>query len=755
MGPGEYHGAAERYRAYWRETPDGLFTVRVEPSGRFVFEGLNPALEARSGLSNTMFAGLTPQEAFSPEDAAAIVSRYRQCVERGGPISYPETLHLPKGRLHWETSLAPLRDDTGEIKLLLGTARDVTDRVELQAALSSSAKQLRAVIARVPDILYTAPPKPLPDFVSPRFFDYTGLDPNARVEDWISFVNPDDFDEVMSVMASEQTHLEAEVRLRGRDGEFRWFLVRADVVETPLGLRWFGVATDIHAVKSSAREIEDLNARLTDVLDSISDCYCTVGRDWRLQTANTNAARWFGRPEDQLLGVDIRDWFLSGDVRVDVFDKAMAGRGPFRLEWMSAFRQDRWVELHGYPSADGYGIFFRDVTERRQAQIKVEDARSLLQGSLDAMTAEIALLDRDGRIVAVNEAWRRSTARLGYGWPQHGVGASFVEVCRQAIEAFDEAAVARALRDLPSGRMKRFSRAFVLGAGAHLRWYQQRITQFQKGAETYFVAAHEDVTEVARAQAALREISGKLLSVQEDERQRIAVELHDSTSQHLVALGLGVARLRRTLDPDGRADSVLDDMAGSLDEALKEIRVLSYLMNPPNLERDGLATTARNFVDGFGRRTGLHTAFRLEGPLEDFSLDVQRTVFRVIQEALSNVHRHARANGVEVELTQTATGLSLRIADDGCGIEEIHTPSFPGAQLGVGISGMRARVEQLGGMLTIGRDGAGTVLRAAIPWSATAVRRARPRKAPVRPPVARPAIEPLTLVQGERPSFVP
>lgn len=753
MGPGHYDGAAERYGAYWRDTPDGLFTVKVEPDGRFVFEGLNPALERRSGIRNLEFAGRTPEEALSPEGAAAVIARYRQCIASGKPISYPETLDLPNGRMHWETSLAPLRDDSGEIRLLLGSARDVTDRVALQSQLSASAKHLRAVVARVPDILYTAAPGALPDFVSPRFFDYTGLDPNAPAEDWVTFVNPDDYHRVMAQMSSDATRLEEEIQIRGRDGEFRWFLVRADIVDAAVGRRWFGVATDIHAVKVAAKEISELNARLTDVLDSISDCYCTMDSDWRLLTANKNAAIWFGRPEGELIGADMRTWLMKGDVRLEIADRAMAVRAPFRLEWESAFRRDRWVELHGYPSGDGYGIFFRDITDRRLAQIEVEDARSLLQGSLDAMTAEIALLDREGVIVAVNAAWRRSAARLGDGWPQHGVGASFIEVCRAAVEAFDEAAVARALRELRSGRIKRFSRAFVLGAGAHLRWYQQRITQFQRGEDSYFVAAHEDVTEVARAQAALREVSGKLLSVQDDERQRIAVELHDSTSQHLVALGLGVARLRRTLDPDGGADPVLDDMAGSLDEAMKEIRVLSYLMSPPNLERDGLATTAQNFVDGFGRRTGLHTAFRLEGPLDDLSVEVQRTLFRVIQEGLSNVHRHADANGVEVELTRLATGLTLRIADDGCGIKEIHTPSFPGAQLGVGIAGMSARIEQLGGVLTIRSDGAGTVLRAAIPVGAVVVRSHRRPKAPVSRSVRRAPLEPLVQVEAERRSF--
>jgi two-component system, NarL family, sensor kinase len=751
VGPGTNDGGLERYLASWRDSLDGLFTVRVEPEGRFVFESLNPALEFRAGLHNARFAGRTPEEVLSPPVAEMVLTRLRQCIALGRPISYAAVLDFPSGPKQWETSLAPLRDATGEIQVILGSVSDVSERADPPQSRAAGAPNLRAVIERVPDILYTAVPSALPDYVSPQFFDYTGLDRNAPVEAWVEFVNPEDLQRAMVVMASSEERLEEEVRLCGRDGQFRWFLVRADLVETRFGKRWFGVATDIHAVKSAAQQISELNDQLTEVLDSISDCYCTMDGAWRLRTANKNAALWFGRPEEELIGADVRDWFLKGDLRLELVERAIALGEPFRVEWMSVTRVQRWVELHGYPSGDGYGIFFRDVTERRAAQQEVEEARRFLQGSLDAMSAEIALIDHDGVIVAVNEAWRRSIAKMGRQFPRHGVGTTYAEVCAAVSPAFDEMAIARGLRELTAGRIRRYSRAFALNGDESeaLRWIQLRITQFEHGGGTYFVATHEDVTEVARAQTALREISGQLLSVQEDERHRIAVELHDSTSQHLVALGLGVARLRRTMD--GGADPVLDDMAFSLDEAVKEIRVLSYLMNPPNLERDGLAVAARNFVDGFGRRTGLHTSFRLEGAVDKLSSDIQRTTFRVIQEALANVHRHAEAEGVEVELTRANSRLSLRVADDGCGIAEINTPSHPGAQLGVGIAGMRARVEQLGGALSIRSDGAGTVLIASIPLSAklaTPPSRTRRRPslrpaAPIAAPLAALPVKPL------------
>jgi signal transduction histidine kinase len=176
-----------------------------------------------------------------------------------------------------------------------------------------------------------------------------------------------------------------------------------------------------------------------------------------------------------------------------------------------------------------------------------------------------------------------------------------------------------------------------------------------------------------------------------------------------------VARLRRITEPEGESEPVLNDMAGSVGEALKEIRVLTYLLNPPNLERDGLELTAQRFLRGFGARTGLNIAFRAEGELLPIRATIQRAAFRVIQEALSNVHRHAAAAGVEVDVVRRGGVLTIRVADDGCGIGPVDIPGDGAAQLGVGIPGMRSRVAQFGGSLDVTSDGAGTVVKAEIP----------------------------------------
>lgn len=713
LGRSSAEALGRRYGVYWRDSPESLFSVRVLPDGSFVYDGINPAHEQKTGLTPARLVGRTPQEALPPDVAAAVTRCYRRCVAAGIPITYAETLDLPGGRRQWETSLSPVRDRHGRVCLLLGSARDVTERARMQTALARSEQRFRTVTELVPDILFTAPPGELADYMSPRFFAFTGHLSSSSQEAVSAAIHPDDLARFLELSGSPaQQSIELEMRAMSAEGAYRRFLVRAERVAESDVARWYGVATDIEDVKRSVEQIEGLNDRLSAVLNGISDCYFTVGRDWRVTSANPRALEWFDASREQFIGFDLHQSPRLQLVQ-DAISHVLATGEPRHTEQPSRFHAGRWIEIHIYPVAEGASVFFRDITERRVAQSETEQTKHLLQGSLDAMSAQVALLDHTGVIIAVNSAWREAVG--GEEESGHGLGRPYLDVCRSVMPELDEMRVARGLRSLLAGRRRSFSHPYIVTTPTGVQFGQLRINRFRQDDAVRLIAMHEDVTEAARMHAALLQTSERLLSIQEEERQRIAVELHDSTSQHLVALGLGLTRLRRTMDPDGDTEPVLDDMSFSVGEALKEIRVLTYLLNPPNLDRDGLETTVRRFASGFGARTGLSVAFRAEGELHAIRPAIQRAAFRVVQEALSNVHRHADAKGVEVDLARRGGTLTLRVADDGVGIGPLDLDEGDGAQLGVGIPGMRARVAQLGGELEISGDGAGTVVAATIP----------------------------------------
>jgi two-component system sensor histidine kinase UhpB len=219
---------------------------------------------------------------------------------------------------------------------------------------------------------------------------------------------------------------------------------------------------------------------------------------------------------------------------------------------------------------------------------------------------------------------------------------------------------------------------------------------------------------------ATAELELRLLSLQEEVQQRIASDLHDSTCQHLIAASLNMMRLRRTMRDDGSAEKLIDDIDASIDQAQREIRAFSYLLHPQNLQTDGLKIAIEQFVNGFSARTSLKTSLEIAPEVDKLSYERQRAVLRVIQEALMNVFRHARATQVKVAMETMDTHFRLRVTDDGRGMPINQARSGPRAiSFGVGIPAMRARLRQLGGTLEIrslsAAGGRGTTLCAEIP----------------------------------------
>ena len=150
----------------------------------------------------------------------------------------------------------------------------------------------------------------------------------------------------------------------------------------------------------------------------------------------------------------------------------------------------------------------------------------------------------------------------------------------------------------------------------------------------------------------------------------------------------------------GSAERLCDDIDASIDQALREIRAFTYLLHPQNLLADGLKSTIEQFVDGFSARTSLKTSLEIAPEVDKLSYERQRSVLRVIQEALTNVFRHAKATEVKIAMEATDTHFKLRISDNGRGMPIGQARSGPRAiSFGVGIPAMRARLQQMGGTL--------------------------------------------------------
>ena len=230
--------------------------------------------------------------------------------------------------------------------------------------------------------------------------------------------------------------------------------------------------------------------------------------------------------------------------------------------------------------------------------------------------------------------------------------------------------------------------------------------------------------ELEKAQQSLRRLSGQLLQVQDDERRRLARELHDGAGQLLAALNMNLESLQEALK-DQIAPSLnhrLGQSIGLANQVIKETRTLSYLLHPPLLDEAGLRDALHWFIGGFIERSGIQTELEISPEVARLPRTLEIAIFRIIQESLTNIHRHSGSVKASIRLALEGNQILLTIGDQGKGMPSEPTPEDPkkNRKLGVGIAGMRERVLQLGGKFEVAAGNPGTIIKAVFPISSTA-----------------------------------
>jgi signal transduction histidine kinase len=224
----------------------------------------------------------------------------------------------------------------------------------------------------------------------------------------------------------------------------------------------------------------------------------------------------------------------------------------------------------------------------------------------------------------------------------------------------------------------------------------------------------------------LEALNARMTTLQDEERRRIARELHDSVGQLLAAVSMNsalVAAEFHKLSPE--AVRRLAENGVMIEQATKEIRTISHLLHPPLLDEAGLASALRCYVAGFSERSRIVTKLDMPATLAGLSKDAELSIFRVVQECLTNIHRHAGSPTAEIRITQQETCLRVEIEDAGKGISPEKEPVLElSAYTGVGLRGMRERLRPLGGTLHIHSTGHGTQVTAILPVVDTAGARA-------------------------------
>jgi len=250
------------------------------------------------------------------------------------------------------------------------------------------------------------------------------------------------------------------------------------------------------------------------------------------------------------------------------------------------------------------------------------------------------------------------------------------------------------------------------------RWFASRWRSIpdSKCGEARWIGIATDVDDLKQAEARLRQLSLQLMKAQDAERRRIAREIHDTTVQNLAAAAIEIDQVRAGfIPPGGLATHALVEARHLIDQSLQELRTLSYFFHPPMLDELGLASAIRWYARGVEKRAGLRV--EVEGPerMPRYSEEIESALFRVAQEALANVHRHSGSADARIQISCDAERITLEVSDRGRGIPPGHLEGSADAPLGVGIPGMRLRLQQIGGCLKIESSGSGTIVRATVP----------------------------------------
>lgn len=455
-------------------------------------------------------------------------------------------------------------------------------------------------------------------------------------------------------------------------------------------------------------------------IDHVRESAAWIDSDARFIFANDAICSALGYTREELLELTVHD--VDPNFPPDVWpahlenlraQKSLSLESVHRRKDGSTYPVELSLNNLHYNGQEYLFAFGRDITERKQREAELRAKQELLDLAQKAARA----MAFDWYIQKEVNTWSTEQESL-YGLPPGSFDGTY-QSWKKLIHPDDWHLVVESIKSAhETGAVSAEYRVIWPDGSTH--WLAARGQMFfdDEGEPVRMVGFTTDITARKQRDEAMQLLTTRLLHLQDEERRRIARNLHDVTAQDLGAVVVNLAHLRRLVtDLKPEAQTIVTESASLAEQVLQQIRTLSYLLHPPSLDEAGLASALRWYVEGFTKRSGIQVEIEITGMTRRLPLDIETALFRITQECLTNIHRHSGSSVATIRLIKTGQNVILLVKDKGSGmIDEAAGETLDSIQsLGLGILGMRQRLRQFGGALELNSNEHGTEIIASVP----------------------------------------
>lgn len=667
----------------------------------------------------------------------------------------------------------------------MSITRNITDRTSTEEALRNNENQLRLITDSIPLLISYVDRNHRYRFVNRNYSEWFGKPREEIIGKHLSEILGEAayqmiLPEVEKALAGEEVIFERLVPYKSGE-RFIHVNYVPDFDQTTRQVRGFNAfVQDISERKRADEALRKSEEWLRSIFEASRDGIL-VEDDEQIVYVNKSYTHLFGyHSPEELIGKHI-SVVISPDSLERMLDygrKRAQGEQPATVyEFKGKKKDGTLIDVEASVTTSIVGgrpyitTMVRDIAERKQAEKALLESKELLQGTIDALTSNIAVLDKNGTIIKVNGAWREFADQNSFTGSNYGIGLSYLKACFPKEKAdsdpdriFGRKAI-EGIVDVIKGKKSLFELEYPCNSPTEIRWFLMRVTSFGSGENLRVVVAHENITDrklalLEREQVAeqlrrsheeleqrVRErtvelkkanenlqaeiierrqsekerirILQQLVTIQEDERRRIARDLHDQLGQQLTVLRLKLEILKKMC----AGDEDLSEQVGEIQNLARlidwDVDFLAWQMRPTTLDDLGIVAALDQFVQQWSKHFNIEAEFHANrlGTV-NLTSEAETHFYRIAQEALNNIFKHARASRVNISLEPRANDTVLIIEDNGIGFEPENKIFKKKGTKGKGLYGMRERAALIGGTLEIeSARGKGTTVYVTVPVS--------------------------------------